>query len=236
MTEPGWYVDFENRKQRRYHDGNEWTDHFHDPKSGPEPAAPVPPGVRPAGAGDTGPTDSLLTRVLSFAILGLFAGFMFGAFLFNGVGSVSPLTTSPGTVDLIEVDLNAGSSSGAATRTSYVLSGQTSSGEFWRIVDEDAYRVLETEGLPQAVEVGMGDFTDTAERVTGATWQVDHQTNNVRIGWALVLGLIGVLAVIGAIVIAKAKSGGLLAAAVFLIAFAVVGNAIGYKAVQWMQS
>ena len=106
----------------------------------------------------------------------------------------------------------------------------------WRIVDEDAYGVLEAEGYPQSVVVGIGDWTDAAERVAGDTWEVDHQSTGARIGWALMLGFMGVLALAGSVLIAKVRAGGAAAAVAFLIGFGVLGNWIGFQAIQWIQS
>jgi len=45
MTEPGWYVDYENPKQMRYHDGAAWTDYVHGDRKN-LPGAPVASAVQ----------------------------------------------------------------------------------------------------------------------------------------------------------------------------------------------
>ncbi len=236
MTEPGWYVDYENPKQMRFHDGTAWTHHVHADRKNlpPSPvvAAPVAQADPVQGADDS--QSSILVTVAGIAFIGAFVGLMFGGFLFNGIGSITPLTEHRGTVERIEVDY---SSTGSTTsRRSYVISGSTEGGGDWRIVDEDAYRVLEVEGYPQDVIVSMGDWSDSAERVVGTSFTIDHQSTGARIGWGIALGAMALAALAGAIGIGRSKSGGLLGALVFTIAFFGPGTWLGYQAFQWVQS
>ncbi len=231
MIEPGWYVDYENPKQMRFHDGTVWTDHVHaDRKNLP----PAPVAATSPTPDDTERTGSVGSTLFSFGVLGLFVGLMFGGFLFNGIGSITPVTEFAGTVERIEVEFS--SSSNGSNRTSYVLSGSTDGGGDWRIVDEDAYRVLEVEGYPQDVVVAIGDWSDSPERVIGASFTIDHQSTNARIGWGAVLGVIALFSIAGAFVIGRAKSGGVVAALVFLVALFGPGTWLGYQAFQWVQS
>lgn len=235
MTEPGWYVDYENPKQMRYHDGALWTDYVHADRKN-LPAAPVAPAAvqDTLAAADAPAQDAPWVRLVSAAVLGLFVGFMLGAFIFNGLGAITPTTETAGTVERIEIDFSQNSSS--TNRRSYVLTGTTAAGEPWRIVDEDAYNVLDREGYPQPVTLAIGDWTDTPERVTGQSFVVDHQTTGARIGWAAIIGFIALAGLVAAYFTARAKSGGPLAAILFLVFLLGPGSWLGYQGVQWIQS
>ncbi len=231
MIEPGWYVDYQNPKQMRFHDGDAWTDHVHaDRKNLP----PAPVAVAVPVIDDNESQAPAASTFFSFAVLGMFVGLMFGGFLFNGIGSITPVTEYSGTVERIEVEFS--NSTNATNRTSYVVSGSTEGGGDWRIVDEDAYRALEAEGYPQAVVVSTGDWSDSAERVVGESFVVDHQSTNARVGWGIVLGLMAIASLAGAIAIARAKSGGIIVALVFLVVLFGPGTWLGYQAFQWVQS
>ena len=231
MIEPGWYVDYQNPKQMRFHDGTAWTEHIHGDRrnlpSAPTPITPPMPGAPKA-------TTTRGADLLGLAVIGLFVGLMFGGFLFNGIGSITPTTEYRGTAESIEIEFSR-SSSGVDRRT-YVLEGSTEGGGDWRIVDEDAYRVLEVEGYPQEVVVAIGAWSDSAERVVGASFEVDHQSTGARIGWGSVLGLIAVGSLVGAVFIGRAKSGGVWGALVFLLALFGPGAWLGFHAFQWVQS
>lgn len=231
MIEPGWYVDHQNPEQMRYHDGTTWTEHVNaDRKNLPSAPTPITPPM-------PGAPEAAKTRradLLGLAVIGLFVGLMFGGFLFNGIGSITPTTEYRGTVESVEIEFSR--SGEGLDRRIYVLEGSTEGGGDWRIVDEDAYRVLEAEGYPQEVVVAIGDWSDSAERVVGASFEVDHQSTGARIGWGTVLGLIAVASLVGAVFIGRAKSGGLWGAPVFLFALFVPGTWLGFHAFQWVQS
>ena len=234
MSEPGWYVDHQNPGQWRYFDGTAWTDHVQ-----PMPTAAPPSAGAGTGAGPPIP-DTETTRkttrgdLLGLAVIGLFVGVMFGGFLFNGIGAITPTTDYAGTVERVDIEYSRASD--GLDRRIYVLEGSTDGGGDWRIIDEDAYRVLEAEGYPQDVVVAMGDWSDSAERVTGASFTVDHQSTGARIGWATALGVMAVASLVGAFFIARGRSGGVLGALVFLIALSGPGAWLGFQAFQWVQS
>lgn len=233
-TAPGWYPDYEDPSRQRYYDGTQWTEHVH----ASEPAVASSPPAVAQDTTDTAATAkkeaSLAAKLANFAVIGIFVGLVLGLFLFNGIGAITPTTEMSGTVERIEVEFNQSSSS--TNRRSYVLEGTTEDGTEWRIYDEDAYNVLQSEGYPQPVVVAMGDWTGTAEKVTGESFVVDQQTTGARIGWAIMLGLIGVSSLVAAFFISRAKSGGALAAATFLGLLAIPGVWLGYQAAQWVQS
>lgn len=232
--EPGWYVDHQNPEQMRYHDGTAWTEHVYaDPKNVPTPPTSATP---PMPSADTGNASPQWINLVSIAVIALFIGLMFGGFLFNGIGSLTPTTEYSGTVERIEVDFSNSTSSGAQNRRSYILSGSTDGGDDWRIVDEDAYRVLEAEGYPQQVVVAIGDWTGTAERVIGRSFTVDHQSTGARIGWAVALSVIGLASLFGAYLIGRSATGRLSGAIVFIITLFGPGTWLGYQAFQWIQS
>lgn len=234
MTEPGWYVDYENPKQMRYHDGAVWTGHVHDDRKN-LPAAPVPPAVQDTIVYDPEAQQrSLASRMANLAIVGLFVGFMLGAFIFNGVGAITPTTETSGTLERIEIEYS--TSSNSRNRQTHVLSGTTAAGEPWRIADEDAYNIVQSQGYPQSVTLAMGDWTGTPERVSGRSFVVDHQTTNARIGWAAMIGGIAVLSLVAAFFIARAKSQGPWVALAFLVSVLGPGAWLGYQGVQWIQS
>lgn len=248
MSEPGWYVDYEDPNRMRYHDGNAWTEHVHSPSvadsASPGDAAPatsptdgaaVPENAIPQHSAAADATkDGPLVKVLSFSVIGLLVGFMFGAFLFNGLGAITPTTETTGTVERLDIEFSR--SSGSSNRRSYIVLGTTVDGDDWRIVDEDAYNVLQAEGYPQPVSLAMGDWTGTPERVTGRSFVVDHQTTGARVGWAVVIGLVGLGSIVAAFFIARSKSGGPLGAIVFLVSTLGLGAWLGYQGVQWIQS
>lgn len=230
-TAPGWYPDYEDPSRRRYYDGSQWTEHVH----GSEPAEPAATQDTSAATPATPQKETgIAAKLASFAVIGIFAGLVLGLFLFNGIGAITPTTEMNGTVERIEIEFSRSSSS--TNRRSHVLEGTTEDGTEWRIYDEDAYNVLQSEGYPQPVVVAMGDWTGTAEKVSGRSFEVDHQTTGARIGWSIMLGLIGVSSLVAAFFIGRAESGGALAAAVFLGLLAIPGVWLGYQAAQWVQS
>ena len=178
--------------------------------------------------------DGPWAKAASFAVLGLLIGFMLGAFLFNGLGAITPTTETSGTVNRIEVEFS--HSTSTTNRRSYVLSGTTAAGDPWRIVDEDAYNVLDREGYPQPVTLAIGDWTNTPEKVIGQSFVVDHQTTGARMGWAAMIAFIALGSLVGAYFIARARSAGALAALVFLVFVLGPGAWLGYQGVQWFQS
>ena len=126
-------------------------------------------------------------------------------------------------------------SSSSARRTHY-LSGTTASGTEWQIADEDAYNVVEREGWPQQVEVAIGDWTDTAERVTGRSFEVNHQTTGSKVLWGSMIVILGLVGLVATVQIARRSAAGVAGGLVFLIGYFVMGNWLGYVAVQWVQS
>lgn len=259
MIEPGWYVDDENPKQLRYHDGSAWTEHIHtqhintdhvntDHMNTELPTAPAParatPPMPPSSTEHNSPVSTTGARsaptstdLISICVLGVFVGLMFGGFLFNGLGAITPVTDYAGTVERIEIEYStASSNSGTGRRASYVLSGSTADSADWRIVNEEAYRVLEAEGYPQDVVVSIGAWTNSAERVVGDSFIVDHQSTGARIGWAVALAVIGLSALVATVLIGRSRSGGAIKAAVFLVSFFGPGSWLGYQLFQWFQS
>ena len=178
VIKPGWYVDYENPKQMRYHDGAVWTDYVHADRQN-LPGAPFASAVQDVVVGDTAvKQDAPWVKLAGFVMLGLFVGLVLGLFMFNGVGAITPTTEAAGTVERIDIEIT--SSTNATNRRTYVLLGTTSAGESWKIVDEDAYNTLQSEGYPQPVTLAIGDWTGTPERVTGNTFVVDHQSTGPR--------------------------------------------------------
>lgn len=222
MADPGWYPDPERGDLVRWFDGAAWSEHT---QASAEPATADPLDDR------GGPS---IGSVASVAFIGAFIGLMFGGFLFNAVGSLTPVEVQAGTVDGIEIEYS--QVGNEATNDSYFISGTTESGETWQIADEDAYRVLESEGYPQAVTVSMGVWTGTAERVQGETWEVDHQSTGERVGWGIALGFLVLVGFLGTWITSRASSTGVPGALVFLIFYFGAGGWLGYVGVQWMQS
>lgn len=233
--EPGWYVDYQNPNQMRFHDGTAWTEHVH---AGHKNLPPAPVAITPPMPGDAAPTNTgaRSTNLISVAVVGVFVGLLFGGFLFNGAGSLTPTTEHAGTLENIRIDYSNASGASPDSRRSHILSGSTEAGADWRIVDEEAYRVVEAEGYPQDVVVAIGDWTGTAERVTGASFTVDHQTTGARLGWGAVLGAIGLASLAGSVLIARSKSTGVPEALLFLVALFGPGAWLGFQAFQWVQS
>lgn len=230
MTAPGWYEDYEGSGQLRYHDGEQWTEHLHAAHG----AEVAPSGGHEPEISAMG--DGPIARLFSLGILGVFVGVMFGGFLFNAAGTLTSTTEEAGTVERIDIEYSADRNRPIADNTRYVLEGSTESGIEWRIVSEEAYRQLEREGYPQQVTVAIGDWTGVAERVTGESWIVDHQTTNGRIGYGIVLALIGLGVLWGAWLAFRWDKGGPGAAAAFLFSVLVVGNWLGWIMFRWIQS
>lgn len=225
MSQAGWYPDHEDATRLRYHDGQAWTEHTHAAEAQavqdtPEPVSPK--------------QESLATKILSISVFGLFIGLLFGGFLFNGAGAITPVTEVSGTVDQLDIEYN--QTSGAETRRSYALSGTTSTGEAWKIYDEDAYNTLQAQGYPQQVIVAIGDWTDTAERVTGESFEVNQQSTGGRIGLAAVLAFIALVALGTAFYLVRSPSYGPLVAIAFLVMLFGPGSWLGWQAFQWVQS
>ena len=234
VIKPGLYVDYENPKQMRYHDGAVWTDYVHADRQN-LPGAPFASAVQDVVVGDTAvKQDAPWVKLAGFVMLGLFVGLVLGLFMFNGVGAITPTTEAAGTVERIDIEIT--SSTNATNRRTYVLLGTTSAGESWKIVDEDAYNTLQSEGYPQPVTLAIGDWTGTPERVTGNTFVVDHQSTGARVGWAAAIGFIGVASLASAFFIGRSKSGGSLVALAFLVCVLGPGSWLGYQAAQWIQS
>lgn len=176
-------------------------------------------------------TESRWAALASVCFIGWFVGLMLGGFVHNGLGALTPLRTELGTVERIEVQFDRRNTN----RSSYVLSGTTDAGTSWRIFDDEAYRVLEREGYPQRVEVGIGEWTGNAERVIGETWAVDQQTTGVRVGLGVVLGLLTIGGLIATVLIAKRRDG-LLRASGFAVSYFLVGAWCGARIFAWIQS
>jgi len=242
--EPGWYVDYQNPKQMRYHDGSAWTDHVHVDRKN-LPAAPVPtravPPMPPAATAHAAPVANAevsskysSTDLMSMVVVGIFVGLIFGGALFNGLGAITPVTEYPGTVDRIEIEFS--STGSGVSRRSHVLSGSADGWVDWRIVNEDAYRLLDEQGYPQDVIVAVGHWTGSPERITGTSFLVDHQTTGARVVWAAAIGLVGLAAIFAGILIGRVKPKGLLGAVVFLASFFGPGSWLGYQLFQFFQS
>ena len=230
MTAPGWYEDYEGSGQLRYHDGERWTDHLHPPATAAaEPASSAPASSEPAAEGP-------VARVLGVAIIGLLVGVLFGGFIFNVAGTLTPTTESPGTLERIDIEYSADRNRRVGDNERHVLEGTTDTGTAWRIVSRDAYFQVQREGYPQPVTVAMGDWTGAAERVTGETWTVDHQTTAQRIGFGTAVALIALGILAGAWFIFRSASGGPAAVAAFLVSTLVIGNWLGWLMFRWIQS
>lgn len=238
MTEPGWYVNYENPNQMRYHDGQAWTDHVHDDRKN-LPAAPVAPGMPPAvqdsGVEEAAPKqDPAWVKAIIYPLVGILCGLMIGGLLFNAIGAITPVTETSGTVRQLDVDFSVGTSS--TNRRSFIISGTTAAGDDWEIVDENAYNVLQSEGYPQPVTLAIGDWTGTPERVVGASFAVDHQSTGARIGWGVML-LVSAMICAGAIWgVARNKNGGAVPALLFGFFLLGPGTWLGFQAFQWFQS
>lgn len=222
MTEPGWYPDPERGDLVRWFDGDTWSEHTQ---------------VRSQSSADDPPEQSggpTLGSIASMAFLGAFIGLMFGGFLFNAIGSLTPVEEQPGTLQRIEIEYS--QVGNERTNDSYVLMGATESGEDWRIVDEEAYDIVEAEGYPQPVTVAIGVWTGAAEQVRGETWEVDHQSTGSQVGLGAALGFLVLVGLLGTWITSRAKSTGLPGALVFLIFYFGAGGWLGYVGVQWMQS
>lgn len=238
MTDAGWYDDYEDPTRLRWYDGNTWTEHL-SPKQGAAAAADAPPPAAVAAAEPAramaGKSASKGSLVASMLFLGLFFGLVLGGCIFNGAGAITPVTVEPGTLRDIEIDISTGSNQGTSPRRTYYISGTTESGREWQIASEDAYNAVEREGWPQPVEVAIGDWTETAERVTGASFEVDHQTTGAKIGWGATIVVLGLAGIVATAMMAR-RSPGLLGAAVFAASYFVPGAWLGYIATQWVQS
>ena len=240
VTTPGWYPDYDNPDQLRYHDGERWTEHVHageqdspvDHAQAREPAA-----VQDTVAGEANPDGPLWARMIVYPVLGLLAGAVLGIPLFNAVGALSPVTQHDGTVRSIDIEYSSSSSSSTRTsQPSYVISGTTESGQAWRIYDDTAYEVLQREGYPQPVTVAIGDWTGSAERVTGASFEVNHQTTGAKVGWGVAAAVLAVIGLAITWAIARNKNGGVVQALVFFGFAAAPGVWLGFQAAQWVQS
>lgn len=240
MTEPGWYADYEDSSQLRYHDGTDWTEHVHASQlAAVEPTAFEPAAIdnraEPASVDSSDAVqDPLWVKMISFPLLGLFGGLMFGGLFFNALGAITPVTESAGTVERITIEYDR--SAGQQTRESYVLFGSIADGEDWRISDEDAYNTLQSEGYPQPVTVAIGDWTGTAERVTGASFDVNHQSTGGRVGWGVMMALATLIVAGISALIGRSKSGGAVPAVIFAVFLLGPGSWLGFQAFQWFQS
>lgn len=244
MTEPGWYVDYENPQRMRYHDGQAWTEHVHadhadhaeDAEVAAAPVEPVVPSAmqQDAIAGDEAPQDPAWLRAILYPFVGIVGGLMIGGLLFNAAGAITPVTETTGTVRQIEIDLSSGGDT--TNRISHVISGTTVDGDDWQIIDENAYNVLKSEGYPQPVTLAIGDWTGTPERVTGASFEVDHQTTGARVLWGTMLAISALIGAVAIWMIARNTSGGVVPAALFGFFLLGPGCWLGYQAFQWIQS
>lgn len=178
--------------------------------------------------------DAAWVRAISFPLLGLFCGLLLGGFLFNAIGAITPVTETTGTAERLDIEYS--HSSGTQKRESYVLSGTTVDGDPWRIVDEDAYNVLQSEGYPQQVTLFIGDWTDTPERVVGTSFDVNYQTTGARIGWGLMLAISALIVTAFTVVIANSKNNGAVSALLFAFFLLGPGTWLGFQAFQWFQS
>lgn len=194
------------------------------------PPHPGQPPMPPASYASDG-VGSRWSELVSTCFLGWFVGLLLGGFVHNGLGALTPLTVEAGTVEGIEVQFDRRQSG----RQSYLLTGTTDAGTSWRIFDEDAYRALEREGYPQRVEVGIGDWTGNAERVTGETWIADQQTTTDRIALGAVIGLLAIGGLIATVFIARRRDG-LLRAAGFVVSYFALGAWCGAQIFGWIQS
>lgn len=239
MTDPGWYDDYEEPARLRWYDGAAWTEHVSPKPSG---AADATPPVAGAAAPEADPAASRVGKpastgsmIASMLFLGVFFGLVLGGCIFNGAGAITPVTVEQATLEDIEFDISTGSNQGTSPRRTYTISGTTESGREWRIVSQDAYEIVEREGWPQPVEVAIGDWTDTAERVTGASFEVDHQTTAARLGWGAAIVVLALAGITATVMMAR-RSPGALGAAIFAVAYFVPGVWLGYIGTQWIQS
>ena len=179
------------------------------------------------------PTRSGVGDLVGLVVIGLFVGILPGGFLHNVLGAWTPLDVREGTLTSLEVEFSSSTSTGSADR-SYVLSGTTVGGEQWRIVDEDAYRIAETQGYPQPVRVGVGAWTGNAERVDGDGWAADQQGAANRYGMGALFAGSVLVALVAAFFIGRSRKGWL-GSGLFLVG--VLGGAVlGNVLFGWIQS
>jgi len=234
MIEAGWYPDYEHAAQLRYHDGAQWTEHVHVAPLAEAPPPIEPPVVDQVIESPAPKQDAAWVRAISFPLAGLFCGLILGGFLFNAIGAITPVTETTGTVERLDIEYS--QSSGTQNGESYVLFGSTVDGDPWRIVNEDAYNVLQSEGYPQQVTLFIGDWTDMPERVVGTSFDVNHQTTGARIGWGLMLAISALIVAVVTALIARGKNSGAVSALLFAFFLLGPGTWLGFQAFQWIQS
>jgi hypothetical protein len=236
MPEANWYPDNQDPSILRYFDGDRWTDHTRPLDTvGSQRDETTSPGADQSSENER--EDSAISALLSIGFIGAFIGLMLGGALLNGLGSLSPITSQPGTLDRLELDISVSqSSSSTSSRRSYILGGRTDQGAPWQIVDDEAYAIVEAEGYPQRVTVDIADWTGKAVRVQTETWEVDRQSTGNRIAWIVAVAFMGVVGIIGTLITFKVTTRPVLNALIFAVGFFVVGNWLGYQAFAWMQS